>query len=85
MIEHCIAAFRADQRKKSYRAYIANALKAIADNTTHHIVPNYGLLDYGTMMKMEWTEDEIPKEEEVEDTRSCSEIATSMWDRIRGE
>lgn len=36
VIEHCVSAFRKEQAEMQYRSYIADALKALADNTARH-------------------------------------------------
>lgn len=33
MIDHCISAFRKQQREKAYRIYVTDSLKAIVSNT----------------------------------------------------
>lgn len=33
MIDHCISAFRKDQKELNYKLYVTDALKVIADNT----------------------------------------------------
>ena len=59
---------------------------AIAENTTH-LVGAGGVVDYGRSIKQRWIDviQTAPAEEEVEqDDRPSEEIASDIWDRIRG-
>ena len=87
MIEHCIAALRVQTEEKSWRVYITDALKAIAENTSHYLIPGIGVVDHGTVLTARWTDatkQTEKEEEEPEEDRSCGEIAHDMWQRIRG-
>ena len=67
-----------------YRIYITDALKAIADNTTHY-QGTEGMFDYGSSMSMRWIDVLEPHEEVKEkDDRSCNEIVHDIWERIHG-
>ena len=85
MIEHCISALKFSNERKQYRAYITDALMAIAENTTH-IQGHDGVVEYGKTITKRWLEMlEPPKEDDTpEDNRPSEEIARDMWERIRG-
>lgn len=59
---------------------------AIAENSTHIFVGN-DIVDHGRTMQARWIDiidSQAPKQEEPEDTRSATEIAQAMWEKIRG-
>ena len=59
---------------------------AIADNTTH-LIGMEGVVDYGRTIKTRWIEliESLPETpQEPEDNRSSEEIASDIWERIRG-
>lgn len=69
-----------------YRVYITDALKAIADNGTHHVTPGFGSADYGTSIKIRWADilqQKNTTHEQKQDDRTCEEIVTDMWARIK--
>ena len=63
---------------------MTDALKAIAENTTHFAGLD-GIVDYGTSLSMRWIDALEPQKEEAveEDDRSCTEIVDDIWERIR--
>lgn len=63
--------------------YVTDALMAIADNTTH-LVGHTGVVDYGRTIKTRWIELLEAKPEPPEDNRPSEEIASDIWERIRG-
>lgn len=84
MIEHCISTLKSNNEKKSLEIYVTDALMAIADNTTH-LVGHSGVVDYGRTIKTRWIDlIEPPKPEEPEDNRPSEDIASDIWERIRG-
>lgn len=83
MIEHCISSLMLNRKKESLRVYVTDALMAIADNTTH-LVGMEGVVDYGKTMTNRWLEILNPPPEKPEDNRPSEEIASDIWDRIRG-
>ena len=89
MIEHCISFFQKENREKAYRIYVTDALKAIAENTTHVLTAN-GMEDYGIRLNHRWIDlVETPKEEPQEKKNeqsnlSCQEIANGIWERAMG-
>lgn len=85
MIEHCISALKLNREQLLFKTYITDALKAIAENTTHLLSPN-GVVDYGTTLSGRWVDIITPKKEEPEkeDNRTADEFASDMWERIRG-
>lgn len=88
-VECCAAAFRHRQEEKQYRAYLTDALNAIAGNTTRYVVPGVGIVEQGEKMGARWIEiadgNSKPKpEKEQEDTRTAREIADGIWARMRG-
>ena len=97
VIDHCIAALLRKQKKEAketlFRMYVTDALKVIAENTSHFLIRGVGAVDYGVTMSKRWVEMELPQPEEKkptrpnaeDDPRPCWEIATEMWTRIRGE
>ena len=69
--------------EKLYRVYVTDALKAIAENTTHYQGAEE-MFDYGSSLNLRWIDALEPKEEEeTTDNRSCVEITHSIWERIR--
>ena len=84
MIEHCLSEYKRRSEEKLYRVYVTDALKAIAENTTHFAGLD-GIVDYGTSLSMRWIDALEPQKEEAveEDDRSCTEIVDDMWERIR--
>ena len=85
MIDHCIAALNAELEEKYYRVYVTDALKAIVDNSARYLIPGVGEVDCGTHLTVRWQDMITPQEEVEDDPRTCQEIATGIWDRIRGE
>lgn len=69
-----------------FRAYVTDAIKAIATNTMRHAVPGVGMVEDGVSMRNRWIELQHPEpaKEKPEDTRSCEEITADMWTRIKG-
>ncbi len=97
VIDHCIAAFsrknKTEAKETIYRAYVTDALKVVAENTSHYLLPGKGAVDYGSAMTKRWIElanpellNSKPKKPKAEDdNRPCEIIAIDMWKRIRGE
>lgn len=83
MIEHCISTLKLLNEEKSFKVYITDALMAIADNTTH-IVGSQGVVDYGKTINQRWIDILNPPPKEPEDNRPSEEIASDIWERIRG-
>jgi ribosomal protein S3AE len=86
VIEYCISALKSNNETKSYRIYVSDALMAIAENTTH-FVGMEGMVDYGKSITKRWVDALNPEPEEKEkpeDNRPSAEIASDIWDRIRG-
>jgi hypothetical protein len=87
VIEHCIFTLKLNREDKLYKMYITDALMAIADNTTH-LVGAQGVVDYGRTIKERWIDLSEPEKEDekesVEDNRPVEEIASDIWERIRG-
>ena len=80
MIEHCISALKSNNEQKLFKAYVTDALMAIAENTAH-------LTKEGKYFKTRWFELMTPskaQEEQEIDDRSSEEIASDIWGRIRG-
>lgn len=73
-----------DAKDELYRVYVTDALKAIAENSTHFIVPGHGAVDYGSFLQTRWIDAINPEPEPEPDPRSCTEIATDIWKNIRG-
>lgn len=85
MIEHCISSLKLNREKKIYQIYLTDALKAIAENTTH-LVGSQGVVDYGTRIQSRWIEIlDPPPPPPPEDDRPSDEIAADIWSRIRGQ
>lgn len=79
--------FRKAQEEKSFRIYVTDALKAIAENGMHFVIPGHGAVDYGSAMSKRWADViDPPKPVEVDD-RPAKEIAADIWKRagIGGE
>lgn len=85
MIEHCISALKLNNEKQSYQIYVTEALKAIAENTTHFLGMD-GIVDHGKTLSKSWYDivTAKPKEEKPEDNRSCEEITADIFKGIRG-
>lgn len=75
--------------------YITDALQMITENTTHYLVPGVDhAIDYGKSLRMRFSDllDQLEGKEkqiaqaepEPEDDRSSQEIASDIWQRIRG-
>ena len=79
-----MSTLKLNKEKQSYQIYVTDALMAIAENTTH-LVGMQGVVDYGKTIKERWINTLNPPEETTEDNRPCEEIATDMWERIRGK
>ena len=62
---------------------MTDALKAIADNTTHYVGMD-GMVDYGSSLSTRWIDVLEPQEQEEVDDRSCEEIVHGIWERING-
>lgn len=69
MLEHCAEAFRQEQEKTRYRAYVTDALMAIAQNTCN--------LAGGSTMSGRWYQDGKPA-----DARDGDEIAQDIIERL---
>ena len=81
-----MSTLKSNNEKKSFEVYVTDALMAIAENTTH-IVGAQGVFDYGRSFKQRWIDLITPKpveEEKPEDNRPSEEIASDIWERIRG-
>lgn len=63
--------------------YVSDALKSIAENTTHFLGMD-GIVDYGASLTMRWVDVLEPQEEAEVDDRSCEEIVHGIWERING-
>ena len=68
----------------SFHVYLTDALKAIAENGANHFIPGYGFTESGVTMRTRWRDivDDTPV---IEDTRTCAEIVSGIWSKIRGE
>lgn len=84
MVEHCISSLKLNNEEKSYKAYVTDALMAIAENTTH-LVGAGGVVDYGRTLNSRWIDRLTPQPEVKEDNRPSIEIASDIWNRIRGQ
>ena len=77
MIEHCLSCLRSEQKEKLFRVYLTDALKLIAENTTHFLVPGVGPADYGSRIQQRW----IELAEHRQDERTGDEIAADIISR----
>ena len=83
VIDHCASVYLERREERLYRIYVTDALKAIAENTTHYLGAD-DMFDYGASLSLRWIEALEPQqEEEIIDDRSCEEVAHSIWERIR--
>lgn len=82
MIEHCTSVYLKRNEERLYRVYVTDALKAIADNTTHYLGANE-MIDYGSSLSLRWIDALEPQKEAEEDNRTCEEIVHGIWDRMR--
>lgn len=84
-----MSALRIEGQERLYRAYVTDALKTIAENTSKAAIPGVGVVDFGTVLTKRWAELAEPekqkKEEAPEDNRPAREIAVDIWARIRGD
>lgn len=79
------ARLKNQQREETYRIYLTDALKAIADNTAHYVGFD-GLADCGVHLTCSYSEILHPVEEEPqeeEDTRSTAEFVSDLWQRMK--
>ena len=83
VIEHCVSEYLKRREDKLYRVYVTDALKTIAENTTHHVGAEE-MFDYGASINVRWIELLEPQQEEETDDRSCEEIVHDIWERIKG-
>lgn len=87
VIEHCISALKLNREEQSFKIYVTDALRAIADNTTH-LLSVKGVVDYGITIQSRWIDllkqPHNTEVKEPEDTRTADEIATEIWNNIRG-
>lgn len=83
VIDHCQSEYKRRSEERIYRIYITDALKVIAENTTHFAGVDE-FIDYGSTMSMRWADVLEPQKEEVVDDRPCADIAHEIWERIRG-
>lgn len=83
VIEHCVSEYLKRREDKLYKVYVTDALKAIAENTTHYLGATE-MMDYGSSLTMRWIDVLEPKEEVKEDNRPCTEIVHDIWERING-
>ena len=66
-----------ERDEKLFRVYVTDALKLIAENTTHFLVPGVGPADYGSRIQQRW----IELADHKQDDRTGDEIAADI---IRG-
>ena len=79
-----MAALSSSREEDEYRDFVTDALIAIAENTTYHVVPGYGEVRLGQHITMRWGDrKKQPEKEPPEDNRPCAEIAAEIWERIR--
>lgn len=67
-------------REMSYRIYVTDALKSIAENTKFHVA-SQGMVEHGFSMSARWVDGIFGSNEEPEDDRPCEEIAADIWKR----
>lgn len=84
ILDHYFASYRASLEKDIFSHYIADAVMAIANNTSKHVGWG-GVVDMGYTMAERWSKlsESTQKQEQTEDNRSCKEIADSIWKRVR--
>ena len=75
VIEHCTAEINRSHHEKSYRIYVTDTLKAIAENTAKIIKGG------GAVMTKRWIDVIEPPKPIKEDNRSCEEIVSGIWAR----
>ena len=87
VIDHCVAAFFAEQKERLYRIYITDSLQAIVENTALRFPFNAEPFKYGQEISSRWLDlaEGRQVEEPKEDTRTCAEIVSGIWSRMRGE
>lgn len=89
MIDHCVAAFAAEQKERLYRIYVTDSLQSIVENTALRFPFNAEPFIYGKEISARWLEMIEPKprkrEKPKEDNRTCAEVASEIWSRMRGE
>lgn len=82
IIDHVLSEIRRQNEEKSYKIYVTDALRAIANNSAQAAVEQRS---YASLTKR-WADIIEPQEEPQdieEDARSCEEIAADIWKRIR--
>lgn len=77
MLDYVAAFYFEHQEEQRYRQYITEALRLLTENTTHHVIPGYGAVDYGNYIRTPWFRPE-KNTPEPEDTRTADEIALDV-------
>lgn len=82
VIDHVLAEIKRQSEEKSYKIYVTDALRAIANNSAQPALKEQSYIS----LKSRWIE-VITAEKETQsvedDPRSCEEIAADIWTRIR--
>ena len=92
LIAHIVHAANAERDRDQYRAYVTDALMAIADNTHNHVVYTKSgaeVAEIGGKLTKSWAEIRRPAKAEpdakpVEDNRTVEEIIDHIWGSIEG-
>lgn len=82
VIDHVLSEIKRQNEEKAYKIYVADALRAIANNSAQAAVEQRSYIS----LTKRWAEIIEPQEkpqEVEEDLRSCEEIAADIWEKIR--
>lgn len=83
VIDHVLIEIKRLNEEKSYKIYISDALHALVNNSAQVAVEQRSYIS----IKKRWIDVVISKRspQKVDDPRSCKEIVSDMWKRIRGK
>lgn len=82
IIDHVLSEIKRQNEEKSYKIYVTDALRAIANNSAQAAVEQRSYISLTKRWADIFESQERPQEVE-EDMRSCEEIAVDIWKRIR--
>lgn len=85
LIDHVLIEIKKRNKDKVYKIYISDALRAIANNTAQIALKKQSYI----LLEKRWIDiidyKNKTNEQPEDDPRSCDEIVSDMWKRIRGK
>lgn len=81
VIDHVLIEIKRLNEEKSYKIYISDALHAVVNNSAQVAAEQRSYIS----IKKRWIDVITPQKhsQKVDDSRSCKEIVSDMWKRIR--